>query len=45
MRWIIVGFLWVLMIFCRSKIVLCIPMVFKVTDFMGGCQYLIVSEV
>jgi hypothetical protein len=33
------------MIFCRSKIVLCIPLVLKMADFMGGCWYSIVSEV
>ncbi len=24
---------------------LCIPLVFKVTDFMGGCRYSVVFEV
>ena len=33
------------MMFCRSKIVLCIPLVSKVTAFMGGCRYSIVFEV
>ncbi len=44
-RWIIVGFLWVLVILCRSKIVLCIPLVLKVAAFMGGCWYSFVFEV
>ncbi len=31
--------------FCRSKIVFCIPLVLKVFAFMGGSRYSIVSEV
>ncbi len=30
--------------FFMSKIVLCIPLVLKVTAFMGGCRYSIVPE-
>ena len=33
------------MMFCRSKIVLCIPLVLKVTVFMGGCRYSFVAVV
>jgi len=43
-RCIIVGFHWVFMMCCRSRIVLCIPLVLKVTDFLGGCRYSIVSD-
>ena len=42
-RCIIVGFCWVFMTRCRSRIVLCIPLVLKVIDFMCGCRYSIVS--
>ena len=35
-RWIIVGFFWVVMMYCRSKIVLCIPLVLKVSALMEG---------
>ena len=39
-RWSISGlFLLMLMMFCRSKTVLCIPLVLNVTAFMGGCLY------
>jgi len=40
-----VGFFWEFMMFCRSKIVLCIPLVLEVTVFMGGCRYSVVVEV
>jgi hypothetical protein len=43
-RCIIVGFFWVFMMSCRSRIMLCIALVLKVTAFMGGCRYSIVSE-
>ena len=35
-RWSIVGFFWVFMMACRSRIVLCIPLVLNVIAFMGG---------
>ena len=33
------GLFWVFIMFCRSRIVLCIPLVLNVTAFMGGCRY------
>ena len=33
------------MMVCRSRIVLCIPLVLKVTAFMGGWRYSCVVEV
>ena len=44
-RWIIVGFFLVFMMVCRSKIVLCIPLVLKVTVFMGRWRYSVMVEV
>ena len=38
-RWSIVGFFWVFMMVCRSRIVLCIPLVLNVIAFMGGWRY------
>ena len=37
-------FFWAFMMCCRSRIMLCIPLVLKVAAFMDGCQYLIVSD-
>ena len=44
-RWSIVGFLWVVMMVCRSRIVLCMPLVLKVIAFMGGWRYSFVVDV
>ncbi len=33
------GFFWVFMMVCRSRNVLCIPLVLKVIAFMGGWRY------
>ena len=42
-RCVIVGFWWGFMMLCKSRIVLCIPLVLKVTECMGGGRYSIVS--
>ena len=33
------GLFWVFIMFCRSRIVLCMLLVLNVTSFMGGCRY------
>ena len=33
------GLFWVFIMFCMSRIMLCIPRVLNVTAFMGGCRY------
>ncbi len=44
-RWIIVGFVWVFMMDCRSIIVMYMSLLLKVTAFTGGWRYSIVVEV